>query len=166
MQPSVICHRFSHRPISGGRWQPRVAGGGIYLFLPCPLVNLSTCQLVLPSGQLANRSTNQLVASSILPSIQSSTQSSIQSSVIDSAIHPSPLCRDAVPTLPNAKKVSTRCCPLPKAGTPPILDTPNSILSGIPTPAPTPTPTPKRKTSAPARPTAPCPGQRSRSGSR
>ena len=34
------------------------------LCLPCPPVNLSTCQLVLPSGQLANRSTDQLIAPS------------------------------------------------------------------------------------------------------
>jgi hypothetical protein len=42
------------------------------LCLPCPPVNLSTCQLVLPSGQLANRSTDQPIA---------------PSSVIDSVIH-------------------------------------------------------------------------------
>ena len=81
------------------------------LCLPCPPVNLSTCQLVLPSGQLANRSTDQLIAPSsvihsalphfgwqvaapggrwrrfsIQPSTQSSTQPSIQSSVIDSPL--------------------------------------------------------------------------------
>ena len=31
---SVLCHRFSHLSISGGRWQPRVAGGGAFPFSP------------------------------------------------------------------------------------------------------------------------------------
>ena len=87
---SALCPLSSIQSSTHSRW-PVAAPGGRWrglssdLCLPCPLVNLSTCQLVLPSGQLANRSTNQLIASSIQPSIQSSTQSSMQSSVIDSA---------------------------------------------------------------------------------
>ncbi len=61
------CYEF----VSGGRWQPQVAGAGVSieigLCLPCPLANLSTGQLVFPSGQLANRSTDQLVSHPFSP---------------------------------------------------------------------------------------------------
>ena len=33
-QPSVICHRLRHLPISGGGWQPQVAGGSPDPFSP------------------------------------------------------------------------------------------------------------------------------------
>jgi hypothetical protein len=59
--PSAIRHRRSHRPISGGGWQPRVAGGGpvhsalhsvlhavLNSALPCCLCPLSSIQ---PSTQ-------------------------------------------------------------------------------------------------------------------
>jgi hypothetical protein len=50
---AVLSHRFSHRPISGGRWQPRVAGGGPIPFSPqrspplSPLALESSCPQVL-----------------------------------------------------------------------------------------------------------------------
>ena len=126
---------------SGGRWQLQVAGGGC----------------------------------SMQPSTQSSTQSSIQSSVIDSALpRQTRAARGAAPTSSQCPEITknqelgtaqisihcdvTRSRPYPKAGTTPILDTPYSILSGIPTP----TPTPKQKTSTPAPPTTPCLGRRIR----
>jgi uncharacterized membrane protein len=103
---SVICHRFSHPfsdPfISGGRWQPQVAGGGAFPFSP-PLSpqrspplslrdqfsHLSSVICHRPSHpfRVAGGSPGWPVAGfSIQPSIQSSTQPSIQSSVIDSVI--------------------------------------------------------------------------------
>ena len=82
-EPCVV--RFSLAFISGGRWQPRVAGGGTYPFSP-PRSPQRSPQFSPPISPL-----------------------------------PSVICH----------RFSHPRCPYPNACTPPILDTPYSILSAF-----------------------------------
>jgi hypothetical protein len=134
MQPSVIdsalCHRFSHPfsppplRVAGGSPRWRVAAlfhPALHSALRHRLSPLSSIQpSIQPSPTSGGRWQPQVAggSASSLPH-----RLSHLSSVLHSALRP---------FRPYQDKLGQHAVlPLPKAGTPPILDTPNSIVSGI-----------------------------------
>ena len=97
---SVICHPFSPCPTSGGRWQPQVAGGGCSA-LPHRLSHLSSVidsviHSALPEAARSARSADP--TSRQCPEITKNDEPRTRNSPDQH-----PLCRDAVPTLPQGR---------------------------------------------------------------